>query len=97
MKNSDQPAFPIVIEGTEEDINVDDGLTKREYFAALAMQGVLANSSNDDLSPSWIKERLGLSKEAPLEYPKHFMQMMSIYAVTAADALLAELEKPTNQ
>ena len=47
MKNSEQPSYPIV------GIAFDDkhkGLTKREYFAAMAMQGLLAryNFSSDE-------------------------------------------------
>lgn len=38
IKNSDNPAFPIQT-GTV----LFTGLTKREYFAAAAMQGLLAN------------------------------------------------------
>ena len=49
-------------------------LTKREYFAAMAMQGVLANSS---LNTS-------LADDGKI-------------AVAAADALIAELNKPTDQ
>lgn len=41
MKNADQPIYPIVING-HIDAN-DSGLTKREYFAAMALQGILAN------------------------------------------------------
>lgn len=42
----DQPAFPLI----EEDENkvqrsVSQGLTKREYFAGLAMQGLLAGTA----------------------------------------------------
>lgn len=36
MSNSENTAFPCTHTST-------DGLTKREYFAALAMQGLLAN------------------------------------------------------
>lgn len=51
--NADEPAFPSVI--TERDqfgklhyLNGDGpGLTKREYFAGLAMQGMLANPDKD--------------------------------------------------
>ena len=46
MKNSQQPAYPcidtICPDGTRcEPLNT--GLTKREYFAAMAMQGLLMN------------------------------------------------------
>jgi hypothetical protein len=39
MKNSEKPTYPIV--GIAFDDN-HKGLTKREYFAAMAMQGLLA-------------------------------------------------------
>ena len=43
MKNSEQPAMPF-IEAIDGLNNHRMGLTKREYFAGLAMQGLLANS-----------------------------------------------------
>ena len=44
-KNADMPAMPI--DGTHR------GMTKREYFAAMAMQGLLASGvMKDDLSPT---------------------------------------------
>lgn len=41
MKNENEPAFPLV-ELVSPDRDVYYGLTKREYFAGLAMQGMLA-------------------------------------------------------
>jgi hypothetical protein len=46
MKNADKPAFPIPSRNKEVDGSL--GLTKREYFAAMAMQGIL--SGNDTIS-----------------------------------------------
>lgn len=52
MKNSEQPIYPIITEDTTSRYaTVPDtmlqcksiGLTKREYFAAMAMQGYLAS------------------------------------------------------
>lgn len=40
MKNPDKPSIPTKVQGTRY-----YGLSKREYFAAMAMQGLLANSS----------------------------------------------------
>ena len=40
MKNADMPAMPII---TSNGIN-SLGLTKREHFAAMAMQGIVSNS-----------------------------------------------------
>lgn len=40
MENKDLPAFP----ASQSEHNASEiGLTKREYFAAMAMQGLLAN------------------------------------------------------
>ena len=54
MKNSDKPINPCVIKGRQgfrEIPTIPDkneyGLTKREYFAGLAMQGILNNSINN--------------------------------------------------
>ena len=45
MKNSEQPAFPISDEVWNNcgEKPSPFGLTKREYFAAMAMQGLLSN------------------------------------------------------
>lgn len=50
------------------------GLTKREYIAAMALQGILANSQYEPPR----RKRL---------------EMMALDAVTAADALMRELQK----
>lgn len=39
MKNGEQPAFACV---DSQHQYLQEGLTKREYFAAMAMQGILA-------------------------------------------------------
>lgn len=57
------------------------GITLRQHFAGLAMQGMLANTDKDD-------ERLHESGD--------FMPIMAVNAVEAADALLAELSKDPN-
>lgn len=48
MNNADKPAFPEITteynEYRSEWVDVKKpGMTKREYFAAMAMQGILAN------------------------------------------------------
>jgi hypothetical protein len=45
MENGNKPAHPI----NKDHVDGRDykGLTKREYFAGLAMQGILANASQD--------------------------------------------------
>lgn len=64
------------------------GLTKREYFAADAMKGILAGA---EVSVEFAAFTLGIPVEAynPLI---HWQQYISKRAVQQADALLAELE-----
>jgi hypothetical protein len=42
MKNSDMPAMPVKPEVINGNHQVHFGLSKREHFAAMAMQGLLA-------------------------------------------------------
>ena len=45
MKNENSPAFPISEEETDridQGIKIYTGLTKREHFAAMAMQGLIS-------------------------------------------------------
>lgn len=49
-KDVSTPAFPIQelnSDGTPSAFGLSPGLTKREYFAAMAMQGMLADSKFD--------------------------------------------------
>lgn len=45
MENKNKPAYPLTdLPHSKDDKHGDyDGLTKREYFAAMAMQGLCAN------------------------------------------------------
>lgn len=51
MSNRDEPAFParLSFRGDEQ---LFAGMTKREYFAALAMQGLCADPNNHDIFSS---------------------------------------------
>ena len=64
----DQAAFPMV--ENKDTISYNKGLTKREYFAAMALQGLLSQSQFLINSEKFAK-----------------------FAVEAADALMAELNK----
>lgn len=44
-------AYPVVY---DENLSVHSGLTKREYFAAMAMQGMCSNMDNANLQNSTI-------------------------------------------
>lgn len=74
MKNSEEPISP-----TYKFVECN-GLTKREHFAGLAMQGLMTTlipTEDNQLCPN-----------------KENVVNMAKLAITAADALLAELEKP---
>lgn len=47
MKNADKPAFPLDYDA-ELNGNKFKGLTKREYFAGLAMQGFISTGTGYD-------------------------------------------------
>lgn len=48
MNNSEQPAFPKAHQNQDGSIQYDvfNGLTKREYFAAMALQGILTRDNS---------------------------------------------------
>ena len=71
MKNSEQPINLIVMENTLP------GLTKREYFAGLAMQALISNSS--------IVPRIQPDNGKDL-------QLLSMASVSIADELLNQLQ-----
>lgn len=50
MKNADQPSFPSHHDYKyNTDAVVNNGLTKREYFAGLAMQGLLSRPPQEPI------------------------------------------------
>jgi len=78
MKNSNSCAFPV-----DARKHIIGGLTKREYFAAMAMQGLLSAMSG-----------LDNSQFVPnLDNTKYCADL----AVDAADELLRALEKTDQQ
>lgn len=71
MENKDKPAFPC----TDGRSFCNDGVTKREYFAALAMQGMLS------ANPQYTHGNI------PLPVPASVAQ----FSVEYADALIKAL------
>lgn len=69
MKNSNEPAFPTFGSASDENPKIitpqDYGLSKREYFAAMAMQGFLAGRfpSGDYENESVAKVAIGFADE----------------------------------
>lgn len=70
--------FPVVVTKSRE-VEIGTGLTKREYFAAMALQGLLSNASymNDYNKDKYLLKPWTVSKVA-IEY---------------ANALIVELNK----
>ena len=58
MENQDKPAYPTIHQNSDGtlDYSLNQGLTKREYFAGLAMQGLLATSRNLSTDSKWLSE-----------------------------------------
>ena len=56
-------AFPIIA----EDYIIDGGLTKREYFAAMALQGIIANKDGLDIKIERIVESAVDTADALIE------------------------------
>lgn len=75
--NGHRPAFPLARAIDETMPNV--GITKREYFAAMALQGILANSSIQTMSNQYPPSELNNAERVRL-------------AIDHADELLKQLE-----
>ena len=59
MNNADRPTYPLPLQDGETSDHITklshvDGLTKREYFAALALNGICANSAENSPAGDWI-------------------------------------------
>lgn len=82
MENKNLPAFPDPNRATIRDFKNNTGLTKREYFAAMAMQGLLSN-------PQWMSEHKG---------EKYLMQrdIVAEVSIKMADELLKQLNPDQN-
>jgi hypothetical protein len=65
MENKDQSAFPMK-EGKQANGQpryAQYGLTKREYFAAMAMQGILANPECNASIEGYVKDAIKYADE----------------------------------
>jgi hypothetical protein len=81
MHNSNQPINPVESEGKDVHgytVKIKHlGLTKREYFAGLAMQGLLSSMTEKAANGAWMTEST----------------LIAEHSVTLADELLKELSK----
>lgn len=90
MENKDKSAFPEQCPNSAAG-KIRGGLTKREYIAGLAMQGLLADPSQSDLSASFILGELGLPKDTIYNHLEHYTAYVAKKSVAHADAILKEL------
>lgn len=94
LKN--EPVSPV----SELDFNANgliveekNGLTKRQYFAAKAMQGYMANSAETEIPCTYILDVLGLPKDTKYIFTEHYPAYVAKLSVLYADALLDALNK----
>lgn len=66
-----------------------EGLTKREYFAAMAMQGMLANINQSIGKPN-VNEK---SLEESLKRQNEFIEEVAAKSIQYSDALIKQLNK----
>lgn len=81
-----EPAYPTAVVVPDGDDYLATGLTKRELFAAMAMQALLSDGERTRAAASALDD--GDDKDERL------MQVVASAAANMADALLAELAKP---
>lgn len=83
MENGEKSAFTGIVNEA-----VQHGLTKREYFAGLAMQGMLAN-----IDQSYSEPFLEAHRELYFKKQQQLINDVAIKSVEYSDALLKELDK----
>lgn len=87
MKNQHTPAYPV--HGVYE--NTHHGLTKREYFAARAMQGLLMEPNQGSVSTKHVLKILGIDENTEYDYLVHYPQYLAKLSIVYADELLKQL------
>ena len=82
MENKDKPAFPRIDLVYASEVP-REGLTKREYFAGLAMQGIMSNAT-----------AIGVLNNTNESIPL-IMESLAKKSIELADELLKQLEHGT--
>ncbi len=90
MKNKDEQAFPhsrshFKQDGSLSSVDWVKGLTKREWYAGMALQGLLSNS-NDML----LKAVINIQEKEHLE---SYHEVLVINSLEIADALIKQEQK----
>lgn len=89
MTEANQPINPVSSEHYKNIL----GLTKREYFSAIAMQGMLSNI-NQSYGEPIVNEK---SMEDALKREQQFIDNVAIKAVRYSDALINALNKENGE
>lgn len=82
--NGSRPVYPDPMRGADQSLGNQDpyalpiGLTKREYFAAMALQAMISSYPEAKVNTIYI--------------PQHDLESLSDQAIEAADLLLKQLE-----
>lgn len=71
----------------------EGGLTKRELFAALAMQGVITELADSNFRTEQVLDALRLPRDTKYSWEVHWPRFVAGRAVGYADALIAALNK----
>ena len=90
------PAFPFAAKNNYGNLEIESGLTKREHFAAMAMQGmvdrVLFDQRFEDVFCAECTNQEERRKKAA-----RLNEFCAFLAVDMADALIAELNKEASK
>ena len=88
MTNGNDAAHPTLEQNGNERWNTEYGLTKREHFAAIAMQGILCQLRSDIQTAKLQAEYYAKS------YPdKTMFEAVAIESTLMADALISQLNQ----
>lgn len=100
MKNANEPINPCLIQGRQGFADVPTisdrhvyGLTKREHFTAMAMQGFLSNPTEGDVDIVFVLKTLGLPENTKYDFLEHYPKYVALISSRYADALLKQLEQ----
>lgn len=90
MNNGEKQVYPLQ---NHNGTILQTGLTKREYFAGLAMQGLLATIKHSFGTPN-VNEK---SMENALQRHKEFIEDVITESIKYTDELLKQLENETTK
>jgi hypothetical protein len=93
MTNGNDNVTPMHPNTTSNADQIYKGLTKREYFAAMAMQAILSNPKfSENAREMAIQKGIPITDNAP-----ELIQPFAHLAITCADTLISELNKQTSE